>query len=170
MTPLMGSLRQKTKQALLNIPNGMAGIQSSLFYMRKFVNEYKINIIVRELALSLIKNLNQKDFKAELNALFNYVQNSIRYTLDINGVETIQTPVKTLEYGQGDCDDKAVLLATLLESIGHRTRFYAVGFQPKNISHVLLECNINGEWIALETTEPVPMGWTPPNVTTKRYA
>lgn len=137
--------------------------------MRGFVDQYKISPIIRELALSLTRHLPQKDFGGEINSLFSYVQNSIRYVRDINGVETVQTPVKTLEYGQGDCDDKAVLLGTMLESLGHPVRFYAVGFQKGNISHVLLECNLNGQWIALETTEPVPFGWRPPFVAEHKF-
>jgi transglutaminase-like putative cysteine protease len=142
----------------------MAGINASLTAMRHFVDQYKIHPAIRETALKLTRNLPQKDFAGELDALFSFVKNSVRYVRDINGVETIQTPLKTLEYAQGDCDDKATLLAALLESLGHPTRFYAVGFQKNNISHVLLECNLHGEWIALETTEPVPFGWTPPYV------
>jgi len=139
--------------------------------MRRYVIDYKIHPAVRELALKLTRHLPQKDFDGEIAALFDYVQNSIRYVRDINGVETVQTPIKTLEYGAGDCDDKALLLAAMLESLGHETRFYAVGFRPSTISHVLLECKlINGKWLALETTEPVRLGWTPPGVMEFRHA
>lgn len=138
--------------------------------MRDFVEQYKVAPLVRETALHLTRNLPQKDFAGEMRVLFNFVQNHIRYVKDIHDIETVQTPVKTLEYNAGDCDDKATLLAALLQSLGHETRFYAVGFSPGNIAHVLIECNINGQWIALETTEPVALGWTPPNVMEKRYA
>jgi len=138
--------------------------------MRDFVNEYKVNPFIRETALGLTRALPQKDFAGEVRVLFSYVQDHIRYVRDINGVETVQSPVKTLEYGAGDCDDKALLLATMLESLGHETRFYAVGFRPKSISHVLLQCKIFDEWVALETTEPVAFGWSPPNVAEKRFA
>jgi transglutaminase-like putative cysteine protease len=162
--------RTQTRQTLQAIPSGIAGIETTLAAMRRFVEEYKTYPEVRELALSLTRGLPQKDFHGEARALFNFVKNSIRYVKDINGVETVQTPLKTLEYGQGDCDDKATVLAALLESLGHETRLYAVGFAPQNISHVLLECNINGEWIALETTEPVEFGWRPQFVQTERFA
>jgi len=158
------NIRTPTSQTLQAIPGGLAGIDATLTAMRGFVAQYKTNPTIRELALSLTRNLPQKDFAGEINALFLYVQNSIRYVRDVNGIETVQTPIKTLEYGQGDCDDKSVLLATLLESLGHPTRFFAVGFRKGRISHVLLECDLNGQWIALETTEPVPFGWRPPFV------
>ena len=132
--------------------------------MRQFVDQYKTHPKVRELALKLTRNIPQKAYSEELRALSGFVRDSIRYTRDINGVETVQTPLKTLEYGAGDCDDKATLLAALLESIGFETRFHAMGFKPGDVSHVLLECELNGQWIALETTEPVQMGWLPPNI------
>lgn len=137
--------------------------------MRDAVDRYKTTAPIRELALQLTSHLPQKDFMGEAHALFDYVKNHIRYVKDIAGVETIQTPLKTLEYGQGDCDDKASLLAALLESIGHKTRFHALGFRPNNVSHVLLETNINGEWIPLETTEDVALGWIPPGIITSLY-
>lgn len=153
----------------MGIPSGLAGINSTLSLMRQLVEQYKVNPAIRETALQLVAGLDQKDFRGEMRRLHSFVQNSIRYVRDINGVETVQTPVKTLEYGAGDCDDKATLLSALLESIGFKTRFYAVGFRPGHIEHVLLECDYFGQWIALETTEPVAMGWSPPHVIKRAY-
>ena len=138
-------------------------------YMSLFVDRYKTHPVIRELALSLTRTLPQKDFEGEARALFRYVQNNVRYVRDINGVETVQSPLKTLEYGQGDCDDKATLLGALLESLGCKTRFLAVGFRKGHVGHVLLEANINNAWIAMDTTEPVNYGWTPPRVVTRIY-
>lgn len=114
--------------------------------------------------MQLTRGLPQKDYHGEARALFDFVQNSIRYVRDIADTEVIQTPQKTLEYMAGDCDDKTQLLAALLESIGHETRFKAVGFRPGIISHVILLDEINGQWVPLETTEPVGMGWLPPGI------
>ncbi len=55
-------------------------------------------------------------------------------------------------------------LLLLLESIGHPTRFVAVGFRPHNYSHVYLETKIGNTWLGLETTEPVEVGWQPKGV------
>jgi len=93
--------------------------------------------------------------------LYRFVRDSIRYVQDVNEIETVQEPQKTLEFGAGDCDDKATLLAALLESIGHPTRFVAIGFEPGIFSHVYVESRIGDSWVAMETTEPVEMGWEP---------
>lgn len=124
----------------------------------------KKNPEVRIKAAELVAHLTQKDYAAEVQAIFNYVQNYIRYTRDIRGVETIQPAEYVLSRGTGDCDDKAVLLASMLESIGHPTRFVALGFRGNKFSHVLVESKIGNKWVALETTEPVRMGWYPPKV------
>ena len=154
-------LESPTRSQLSLIPSGAAGINETLRVMRAVTREYKKNMRVRERAGSLTKSCEQKDYACEVKKLHAFVRDSIRYLGDINGVETIQTPDKTLEFGYGDCDDKSVLLASLLESIGHPTRFVAIGFTPGVFEHVYVETLIGRRWIALETTEPVEAGWQP---------
>ena len=157
-------LPTRPRAFLAAIDSGPKGVYQTLRIMRYFVRTGKKDMLVRQKALSIIKNRPQKDFAGEVQDLHKFVRDSIRYVKDIAGVETVQTPDITLEIGQGDCDDKSVLLASLLESIGHPTRFVAVGFRPGHFSHVLIETKIGARWIPLETTEPVPMGWYPPRV------
>ena len=137
--------------------------------MRSFVKKDRMDPRVRNLSLSLIKNLPQKDDDGQIRALYDYVKFSIRYVRDINGVETIQDAINTLRLAAGDCDDKATLLAAMLESIGYRTRFHAMGFRPGDICHVIVEVWVHGDWLPLETTEPVDMGWIPPDIIESIY-
>ena len=123
--------------------------------------------IVRGMAANLVQDLPQKDWVGEVRRLFEYVRDSIRYVRDIRGVETLHTAERILEQGQGDCDDKSIILASLLEAIGHPSRLVAVGFKPGIFSHVFVETKIGSRWLSLETTEPVGMGWTPPDVKEK---
>lgn len=51
-------------------------------------------------------------------ALFYYTQNNIQYINDPFSRQYVQLPEETLNLLAGDCDDKSVLLAALLESIG----------------------------------------------------
>lgn len=153
-----------TKTQLLSIPSGSTGTLVTLKWMKKFARNYKKSQKIRGLALSLVKSLGSKNFIGEARLIHRYVRDNIRYVRDIVGVETIQTPIKTLEIGQGDCDDKSVLAASLLLAIGHPVRFAAVGFNRENYSHVFPETKIGSKWIAVETTEPWPLGRTAPNV------
>lgn len=113
---------------------------------------------MREQAKSLVKGLPQKDFEGEAAAIFRFCRDSIRYVKDIRGVETLHDPDTMLRTRQGDCDDKSILCAALLESIGHQCRFVAISFVPGQFSHVWTQVNIRGRWIDLETTEPVEFG------------
>lgn len=134
--------------------------------MRNLVRAGKKSLDIRLLAGDLTQSLGNKAWFDEIRTLFDYVQSNIRYTLDINGVETLQTPEVTLSLGYGDCDDMCVLLASMLESIGHPTRFRAIGFTPNEYEHVFVETQIggSGQWMALDPTEPNPAGWSPPGV------
>lgn len=86
-----------------------------------------------------------------------FVRDFIRYTRDVRGVETLHTAPQILQQRQGDCDDKAVLIASMLESIGHETRFIAVGYGGK-FRHVYPEAKVRGKWVGLEATENWPAG------------
>jgi hypothetical protein len=132
--------------------------------MRQLVNAGKKSPVVRQIAVSLTKGLVQKDWNSEVNSLHKFVRDRIRYVRDINGVETLHTSEKILENAAGDCDDKSILLASLLESLGYKTRLVAVGFRKGNFSHVYPEVFNNNNWVSLETTEPVDIGWKPRNI------
>lgn len=121
---------------------------------------------IRYLSAGLVFDVSPKDYRAEVNTIFKFVQENIRYTLDINNVETLQFPENTLEFGYGDCDDMATLLASMLESIGHPSRFAAMSFGlPDEFDHVLVQTLIGTRWVTLDATEPNPMGWEPPGIT-----
>lgn len=131
--------------------------------MRKLVREGKKDGAVRRQALRLTQHLPQKDRMGEVRALFEFVKNNIRYVRDVHGVETLHTANQVLSQRNGDCDDKAILLAAMLESIGYPTRFLAMGSSPGKFEHVIVEVRPYGNWIPLETTNPVQLGYMPPH-------
>lgn len=151
---------------LARIPSGREGIKLTLQAMSRLVRAFKKDPGIREVAAKLVRALPQYDRVGEVKALHAFVRDSIRYTNDISGVETLQTPKATLELGIGDCDDKSTLLAALLESIGRPTRFAAVGFTENGgHSHVLVEVRSGKRgWVPLETIKQVEAGWGPANV------
>lgn len=154
---------------LMSLPLGQrAATRDTLKVMRDIVRAYKTDPSVRQKATELTRYLEQKDWFGEVYALWDFVKNRVRYVRDIAGVETLQTPDVILQNLSGDCDDKAMLLAALLQAIDHPVRFVAVGFQPGSYSHVYPETLIGRAWMALETTEPVDIGWSPPGIV-ERY-
>src|SRR5262249_14012935 len=94
------------------------------------------------------------------------VRDQVRYTHDIDGVETVQTPIYTLRELAGDCDDKAVLLNALAASIGYPTRFCAIGTEGDSFSHVMAQAKLGGGFVNMGTIVPgVKLGWFPPDAT-----
>lgn len=152
---------------LTRIPSGRAGIKATLQAMSRLVLNFKKDAGVNEVACRLVRNLPQYDKVGEVRALHAFVRDCIRYTNDISEVETLRTPRATLELGVGDCDDKSTLLATLLETIGRKTRFAAVGFSDTGPHvHVLVEVRAGKDrrWVPLETIKPVEAGWGPAGI------
>ncbi len=151
------------------IPDGKQGIFDTVNLMIDIVDKYKTDSTVRNLALSLVQFLPSKDELGEVQTIFAWVQDNIRYVKDVNGVETVSTPDRTLEVMQGDCDDQSLLLACLLESIGHPTSFKIAGYSGDDFEHVYCVVFIKGDAIHMDSTEDEPLGWEPPNPTISAY-
>lgn len=146
----------RTNYNLLGSYSGVSGIKQTLSRMSEIVTGYKTAPWIRETALSVLSPIPEKNFKVEAATLLHFVQERIRYTLDVAGVETLQTPVQTMRIGQGDCDDQSMLLASLLMSVGLKARFAAVGQVRGVYSHVLVQVNIAGAWVF---ADPIMRGW-----------
>lgn len=140
--------------------NGKRGVAQTIGIMRRLVNEGRVDPSIRSAAAGIVYLTPEKDAYCEVQAIFDHVQNRIRYLSDVNDVETIATAAKTLAFKQGDCDDKSILLASLLETIGYPTRFVVAGYSvPGALEHVYVQVCMDGEWIDADPTEPHPLGW-----------
>jgi len=151
---------------LISVPGGIAGVQRTLALMVDLVRTFKTDLNVNALAVQLVHACAPKDKRCELDTLQVFVRDQIRYVNDIDGVETLQTPVQTLKIQAGDCDDKAVLLAALAATIGFATRFCAIGVRGQDFSHVMAQARLGAGWINAETIVPgAELGWFPPDAT-----
>lgn len=106
---------------------------------------------IRWAALSICCHVPGHHYRDEIAALLAYCRDSIHYRLDPVETERIQAPLQTLELRSGDCDDKCILLASLLAALGHVPRFVAQ-HNGQEFDHVYCETLINGHWIALDPT------------------
>lgn len=149
------------RATLEDFPDGEAGTRAVLRRMREIVREAKKHPLIRAQAVAIVQRVPAKNWPAEAAAVQDWVRQHIRYTRDVLGVETLQTPAYLLRVRAGDCDDHSMLVAALLESIGHPTRFVAIGARPGVYSHVFCETRLGYQWRALETTAPLPFGRAP---------
>lgn len=164
------------------IPDGTAGTQQTLEAMAILARAGRRDPLVRDMAMSITRYLPNRAHDAEIARLHNWVKDRVRYVRDpvdtlgaskIRGIEYLSTPRAMLRTRAGDCDEHTVLLSSLLGSLGHPSRFVAVGLGGGPFSHVYLETpTANGHWISAETTQPVGLGWTPERITRRlvRYA
>jgi transglutaminase-like putative cysteine protease len=150
---------------LKGLSGGAAGTAQTLKEMAKLARAGCRDPAVIQVASALVRDLPQYDRRGEIVALHGFVRDAIRYTSDPIDFELVRTPRAVLEMGVGDCDDKSILLASLLRSIGRPARYVAIRMygQPA-FSHVYVETPYGKHWIALETIKPVPAGWEPSGV------
>jgi len=104
----------------------------------------------------------------EIASIFNWAKSNFEYVADPHGRELLTSPRKLLEQYQAtskmheDCESAALLISSLLGSIGHETKIS------------ILDCNLDGEydhaiaqvfspeindWIFLDLTSERPIGW-----------
>lgn len=143
------------------LPNGSATIPATMAEMWKKIADPGSQMATYAMARHLIQHVPQKALLHEANALFSFVQNHIRYVRDPHNIEALQTPAATLQLKSGDCDDKTILLAALLLSIGIPVKLIVGGFVKGRYTHVWLRAGIRSNWVPMDPTEPRPMGWEP---------
>jgi len=152
---------------LIGAPGGFRGTFHTVAIMRKMVQAARIDPSMLNLAVSIIHSAPAKDEFAEIAAAFDFVLNHVRYTRDIAGLETLCDPRMTMQRLVGDCDDKATLLATMLECVGYHTRFVMASYDGGDFSHVYLQVLVPhlNDWLDLDPTEHHPIGWAAPGAT-----
>lgn len=107
-----------------------------------------------------------RDSWGEVDALFRFVQQRLRFTRDPIGNEMISRARALLdEHRDADCDEYVILLGSLLESVGHRVRLKVVRANARGPwRHIYLEVLIRqgGEdpvWVPADATRNEPLGW-----------
>mgnify|MGYP001558090128 FL=1 len=149
---------------LARLPDGRAAIPATLVRMWTAIEDGPSRVAAYSVARQLTQHLRQKDIPGEADAVFRFVRDRIRYVRDPHGLEALQTPAATLTLKTGDCDDKTILLAALLQNLGIPVILVAGGFAPHRFVHVWLRGQVRGRWVAMDPTEPRPLGWEPPMI------
>lgn len=172
---------------------GIDAVRETLRTMVAIVRKYKSDAGTINVARQVLRAAGITDGRSQrvqsVRALQHFVRDRIVYLSDPRGIELLQTPPQTLSIGTGDCDDKSILIATLLETVGFDTRFLAVGGTGREwanggddwdamgnppYSHVLTQVQIpeapysklwGGRWLCLETIVPgADAGWCPKGI------
>ncbi len=131
-------------------------IHQEIRLLKEIVNQYKVKPFFRQLAVRIINNFPcpHKNYDCYVYAIAKWIRDHIKYVKDVNGYETLQTPDNTLRIRGGDCDDHALLAATLFEAIGLKTYFKIVGENGKYKHIYVVVKTPHGRTWVVDTTEP----------------
>jgi transglutaminase-like putative cysteine protease len=156
---------QELRGTVVRLADGVAGIFQTLATMCEIKKRAKLDPNMRARVSALLVLTPQRDGWAEIQVIFEYVRDRIRYMSDVVDVETVAEPEQTIRIGAGDCDDKSLLLATMLEVAGHPAGFVATGYhEPGAFEHVYVATELpDGTLLPLDSTEHVQPGWEAPN-------
>jgi Transglutaminase-like superfamily len=154
------------KISLYEIPAGYPGTLKTAGHIARLIKLGAKDFEVRQTAIDILvqRGVKPKDYIGEIKAVFEWVQQKIRYTKDTVRVEVLHSARRMLELRAGDCDDFSILLGAMLEAIGHPVRLILTGPDPLRqdlYSHIFVEAFCKSRWIPLDATMPYPMGWAP---------
>ncbi|MGH9310060.1 MAG: transglutaminase-like domain-containing protein [Vicinamibacterales bacterium] len=158
--------RDQPRIELEAIPTGYAGTLRTVAHVIELIRAGAKDFRVRQTAIAILRRrgVRPKDYLGEIKALFEWVQQHIRYTRDPFRVEVLHSPRRMLQLRAGDCDDMAIVLGAMLEAVGHCVRLVLTGndpLAPDRFTHIYIEALCRGRWVSLDATMPYPMGWAP---------
>jgi transglutaminase-like putative cysteine protease len=122
----------------------------------KIIDQYTGNPALVNFAAYLIKveNIPARDELALARAVQIFAQHKIKFFREYP--ERWQSPLQTLALKIGDCDDKTILIASILRSFRIPVRLIFLRFKLPNkkpYSHVYPQAKINNRWVSLESVQ-----------------
>jgi transglutaminase superfamily protein len=147
-----GGVAASERHYRIPIQRGIAGTRKTLEVMAGLVRRDHADVRIRKLAERIVSSCGGHDFDCEISALHGFARDYITFRRDPVDAERVQDCRRCLLSRAGDCDDKSVLLASLLCSLGHRCRFGLLSNKPDDFSHVFVECLSPRGWVALDPT------------------
>jgi len=151
---------------------GDAGTEQTIAQMRTLIDDaLRDSSIIRQ-AKDIVAGVPSFDDAAEVAALYHWVYSHIKFRKDPVNKEALYPPAELLKIRAGDCDDIAMLLATLVMAIGYPARLVTVSANPQapdQFSHVYIEAHVAGRWVPLDAARADSVfGEAPPMFYRKR--
>jgi hypothetical protein len=139
-----------------------AGPQTTIQEMVRALNgpRGERSVRVRSFTESVVRGLQPKDYFSEILACRYAVAEKVRYLNDPLTTEWVKDPERLVEEIEAhgvtaaDCDESALLLATMWRQIGREVEYVTVGFGlPGSYSHVFPRVKEpkSGAWIVGDT-------------------
>lgn len=117
-------------------------------FLRSVSSQAGQNPQIATLCVQIFKEngIKPRDYKGQARSLLKWVQKNIYYVNEPN--ERLQDPIYTLSVGYGDCDDMALLLGAMCESVKLEYRYVLAGKMPDGKIDRWIEGTPmkNGQW------------------------
>jgi hypothetical protein len=162
--PMVGSYNDGKMKTTLRASADMP-IETRIATIQELIHKSVQDPQMRKLALQITSQCGERDKVCEARAVYDYIKKRVRYTGDIGpikhpdgsveGIDLYQSARRTLEFGGGDCDDQAILGATLLALNGHSPVLRVVkSKRAPDWEHIFTGSNLDGKFVAIDTTLP----------------
>jgi Transglutaminase-like superfamily len=150
MSQALPVLNNGARVVVTNHAPGMPHVQATIKKMAELATAGAQTFPIRDLAVRITADVPSKQPRLELEALYRWVRDHVRYRFDPVDLEWVQSPARTVQQRAGDCDDLSTLLAALAGSLGHRWRFRTIGPTPQAQRHVAAEAFDGQTWVTLD--------------------
>lgn len=124
---------------------------------------------VIQTANDIVAAVAPRDITQQIDAINDWLLARFRFVSDPIGVELLRDPagaikrINTRGFTQGDCDEAAMLAASLGMANGIPARFRALAFGSEYAPYTHVICDLqtqSGLWVPMDITRPA--GFTPP--------
>lgn len=166
--------KEETVTYNVKLTDNYKATYESVDVIKNLIKQGRKDYIIRRTAEKIIQYIPAKDYMKEVKAIYNFVTHRLRYTKDINQVETVHRARDLLRWHKkaADCDDFVILTGALLESIGHPVRLVIIGnnnYNKEDFSHIYLQVQVKDKWISLDgSVTNAAVGWEAPKFATKK--
>jgi len=141
----------------IDIGHSDIAIYRTAIRMAALIKQFASIPFIRQKAENIINGVKQYDSLGEVEAIYNYVQQNLRYTRDPLNWEYIKQPdlmIKEIDENgssAGDCDEYVVLSLTLCRSIGYPTVIKIASYSiDREFTHVYGMVLVHNQWIVFD--------------------
>ncbi len=163
--PIVDGYSDGNMKTTLRAKPGEMPIETRIATIQNLIHKSVQDPQMRKVSLAATSQCAERDKVCEARAVYQYIKNRVRYTGDIGpikqpdgsveGIDLYQSARRTLEMGGGDCDDQAILGATMLALNGHQPILRIVKTRrAPDWEHIFVGSNIEGRFVPIDTTLP----------------
>lgn len=134
-------------------------LDASIELGQKIIDQWGTHALMIQMVRDITKNWNTHSRLDEAIAVQTWINRRVKYVPDPHAAEMMADPLTTLKNG-GDCDDQAILAASLLQAIGHDARIGAVKWKGKDYASHAVVVDLTARCIVDPISVP-PEAWPP---------